>query len=80
MPDLCVAETGNVRHQSDNLTPSATNRLIGAVGRVGATACGQPDAIDQAELDMRYAEWGVPKAGRIRIADLPPCPTCFPAE
>lgn len=79
-PDECTTEAVTHRHRPGQLAPTATNQMLGALGQRGTTACGQPDALDQRELDMWYAEWHVPAQRRARVAELPDCPDCFPGE
>ncbi len=77
LSDDCTTESVQFRHRPAVLAAPAVNDFLGTLGRRGTTACGEPDALDQPELDMWYAEWGVPKERRAVIAKLPPCSKCY---
>lgn len=77
-PLECTTAEVTHRHRTGRRRATGSDVLLGPIGWSGATACGLPDAMDRAELDLWYAEWNVTPEHRRRIADLPDCPRCFP--
>ncbi len=77
--EMCTSGRDWRRHRAGELAIPTSNAFLGVLGRTGTTACGQPDAMDQTELEMLSAECHVPKGRRATIEHLEPCTECFPA-